>query len=249
MKSAPRVRNGQNGPQSGSAKVYSSLRHRILTLQLAPGAELEEAFLADTYGVSRTPVREALIRLSADQLVQILPNRGAIVAPLTLTDFPRFIECQSLVESTINAFAAVRRTEACVEAISATCAKFEEAVEAGEALAMTDANLAFHRSIANAASNPQLAAIYMINLAEGARLARVSFAYGGNNATFNLKPVIEDHRSLLYAIVAKDADQAARLGRNHAALFQRRIVQFLSENQLGELSGQAHESASSWKVR
>ncbi|MGE4248870.1 MAG: GntR family transcriptional regulator [Parvibaculaceae bacterium] len=221
-------------PRTGGTKVYETLRHKILTLQLAPGAELDELALAKAFGVSRTPLREALIRLSSEQLVQILPNRGSVVAPLTLTDFPRFIEALSLVEAAVNGFAAARRTDTDIAAIAKACALYEAAAGRGDALEMTEANLAFHHSIAAAAHNPQLASIYKMTLAEGTRLSRVSFAYGGNTPETSARRIIEDHRTLSNAIIANDIDQAAQVGRSHAALFQRRIIEFLSENQLGD---------------
>ena len=70
----PLVRSVSKG--SSARHVYDSLRQRILNLEVRPGADLDKSTLVETYGVSRTPVREALIRLGADRLVTLLPNRG-----------------------------------------------------------------------------------------------------------------------------------------------------------------------------
>jgi DNA-binding GntR family transcriptional regulator len=68
----------QGAKETGTARVYVTLRNEILTMKLAPGTHLDEQGVAERFGVSRSPVREALVRLSAERLVNILPNRGNI---------------------------------------------------------------------------------------------------------------------------------------------------------------------------
>ncbi|HWJ19219.1 MAG TPA: GntR family transcriptional regulator, partial [Geobacterales bacterium] len=67
---------------TGAQRVYEALRYKIIALDVAPGAALEEEQLCRYYKVSRTPVREALIRLASEDLVELQPNRGAKVASL-----------------------------------------------------------------------------------------------------------------------------------------------------------------------
>ena len=77
---------------SGSRWAYETIRNRILSLELAPGAGLDEQELIASLGVSRTPIREALIQLSAEGLVEMLPNRGARVAKIDLPGVREFFE-------------------------------------------------------------------------------------------------------------------------------------------------------------
>ncbi len=81
--------------------VYQRLREGILSLDYVPGANLDEAQLVESFGLSRTPVREALIRLAADGLVVLLPDRGAQLAPVDLADFPRYVEAFDLVQRAV----------------------------------------------------------------------------------------------------------------------------------------------------
>ncbi len=70
----------------GVQYVYEHLRDQIWRLELRPGSKLDEASVVRSLGVSRTPVREAIVRLASEHLVNLLPNRGAQVAPLDLLD-------------------------------------------------------------------------------------------------------------------------------------------------------------------
>lgn len=217
---------------AGASRVYHDLRRRILDLELEPGQDLDETVLAATFNVSRTPLREALNRLASDRLVIMSPNRGASVAPMNLTDFPAFIESLALVQGAINAFAAMRRTESEAAAIHAASVAFEAALE-GPAFALTEANHAFHATIAKAARNPHLANFYDRLLDQGTRLARVSFSYAGTGQDEHLAQVVAEHRTMAEAIAAGDAARAEALGHDHAALFQRRVLAYLTVNRAG----------------
>ena len=95
---------------TGAGFVYDELRREILRLRLVPGAALDEAGLVIRFGLSRTPVREALIRLAADGLVTMLSNRKAQVSTLDLGNFPRFVEALNLLQRAIMLLAALRRS-------------------------------------------------------------------------------------------------------------------------------------------
>ncbi len=226
----PKARRGAN-----TARIYDELRRRILNLDLAPGADLDEMALANAFNISRTPLREALNRLASEQLVVISPNRGASVAPLTLTDFPAFIESLALAKSAVNAFAAMRRSDQDLAAIAAAADAFEAALE-DEGVALTEANRAFHRAIAAAARNPHLTTFYERLLDESARLARVSFSYEGEGRDVHLDQVVTEHRAMVEAIAAGDSAAAEQLGHDHAALFQRRMLAYLSVNEAASLA-------------
>ena len=81
--------NVRRAKGTNTAWLYEKLRKAILSLSVQPGENLEEKELVERFGISRTPVREALIRLASDGLVVLLPNRGARVAAVDFSDFPR----------------------------------------------------------------------------------------------------------------------------------------------------------------
>ncbi len=217
---------------TGAAYAYETLRREILSLELAPGQDLDEAGLVARLGLSRTPVRAALIRLAADGLVVLLPNRGAQVAPLDLAETPRYIEALDLAQRAVNRFAAQRRSEQDLAAIENARDAFEDSVPGGDAMAMTERNRDFHAAVAAAAQNRYLAGHYVRLLDQGMRLLRIPFAYdpAGDGADAHIARIIADHRAIVEAIAARDADRADALGHAHAALFQSRLMMFLQQN-------------------
>lgn len=224
MNEAGRPRRG-----AGASHIYNILRRKILDLELAPSRDLDETDLANTFKISRTPLREALNRLASEQLVVISPNRGASVAPLNLTDFPAFIEALSLVQSAINAYAAMNRTDDEMRSIAKAATLVEQSLSCG-ALVLTDVNRAFHSAIADAANNPHLARFYERLLDENARLAGVCFSYEITGHEAQFRQIVAEHREMVEAIGAGDAPRAERLGHAHAMLFQRRVLDYLTVN-------------------
>ena len=82
---------------SGTQSVYKTIRQEILTMALAPGSPLDEVRLSERFGMSRTPVREALLRLAADGLVTTLPNRNTVVSAIDFATLPSYFEALSLM--------------------------------------------------------------------------------------------------------------------------------------------------------
>ena len=217
---------------TGAAYAYETLRREILGLELEPGQDLDEAGLVARLGLSRTPVREALIRLAADELVVLLPNRGAKVAPLDLADTPRYIEALDLAQRAVHRFAALRRTEDDLAGIEEARDAFEASVAGSDAMEMTERNRDFHAAVAEAARNRYLAGHYVRLLDQGMRLLRIPFAYdpAGDGADTHIAKIVDDHRRITDAIAAQDADRADALGHEHAELFQSRLMMFLQQN-------------------
>jgi DNA-binding GntR family transcriptional regulator len=96
-------------PQKEDA--YKSLRYRIITQDLGPGRKLNEKELMDYYGIGRTPMREILLELKKDGLVQMIPRSGTLVAPLDLHDFRQVIEIRTPLEGLVGELAAERITD------------------------------------------------------------------------------------------------------------------------------------------
>jgi DNA-binding GntR family transcriptional regulator len=212
---------------TGADVAYELLRRRILSLELEPGTDLDELVLTAACGVSRTPLREALIRLAADRLVVLLPNRGYVVAPLLLSDFPQFIEALAVTQGAVHALAASRRSADDLERIRAAEEAFAEAVKRGDAQAITDANSAFHARVAEACGNEYFGESYRHLLDESIRLARTCFLPEHHRWI-----ALDGHDALIDAIERQDPARAERLGRDHAMVFQRQVVSYLEQNEV-----------------
>src|SRR5215470_20172501 len=162
---------------TGTQRVYRDVRDDILGLRLSPGADLDEASLEQRFGVSRTPVREALIRLASDGLIVLLPNRGARVAQIDISDLPQLFEALELCQRATIRWAAARRNDDHVRELREQNRRFLDAARQGNTEGMGEANHAFHFVIARACGNRYFESLYVSLLAVSLRLARTCFAY------------------------------------------------------------------------
>lgn len=218
---------------TGMQRVYDSVRQRILRLELAPGADLDEASLEKEFGISRTPVREALIRLASEGLVTLMPNRGARVMSLDLADVPQVLEALELYHRVVMRWSAERRTPRDLEAVRAHHREFAEAAEAGDFERMGEANKAFHAAIAESAGNKYLAAAFESLQMLSLRLARLSFAgakRGDYAPEHSTAEIVRDHAEMIAAIEAGDADAADALARKHIGIFRSRVAKLVQSS-------------------
>lgn len=219
---------------TGTQRVYERMRDKILRLELAPGADLDEAGLEREFAISRTPVREALIRLASEGLVTLMPNRGARVTPLELTDVPQLLEALELHHRAVMRWSAKRRDAADLAAMHRAHEAFAEAAGDADADAMIDANKAFHMAVAAACGNRYLVQAFEALQTVSLRLARLSFA-GGAPEVGNAE-IVRDHAQMIAAIEAGDADAADALARAHMRVFRARVGTLLDASLAGEVS-------------
>ena len=216
----------------GVRVAYETLRDEILSLQLPPGALLDETTLAERFGMSRSPVREALIRLAGEELVVTLSNRSTIVAPIDIQSFPKYVEALDIAQRMNTRLAAELRTEADLKAIAKRQAAFVAAVGTGNHLAMSEANRAFHMAIAHAGKNPFLASFYDRLLNQGRRMLHLHFEFIEKDKGGYL--LTDEHNEMLEAIRAKDVERADQLAHAHTRQFQSNFVEFMKHNYLNE---------------
>ncbi len=157
---------------TGSKTVYYALRKAIINLEIEPGTALDEEQLRLRFKVSRTPVREALIRLSSEGLVDGLQNRGMRVAPLQLSDVIDHYEAMDVLLPIAGRFAAVRRTDADVKQLQLALTRFENAVRSEDFEGMIESNHDLHVAIGTAGHNRALARGYTQMLGDKLRLAQ-----------------------------------------------------------------------------
>jgi len=215
---------------SGAKMIYDLLRDEILDLALAPGSPVDETQLAQRFGTSRTPVREALVRLAGEGLIETLPNRSTMVSNIDFLNMQPLFDAMVLMYRVTSRLAALHHRPEDLEAIRARQAAFVAAVEAQDALAMIASNAAFHAAIAEAGRNRYFFGLFSRLLDEGRRLLRLYYrSYG------DLLPqaFLEEHDELIAAIAARDAEAADRLARAHAEQVVRQIERlFTGEGRL-----------------
>lgn len=220
----------------GAARVYVELRERILNLEFGPGTDLDEGALERLFGVSRTPVREALIRLASDGLVVQESNRGARVSQISLPSLKEFFEGLELVERALTRWAALRSTPQDLEEIARCRDEFQALAEQGNAADLNEANSRLHMAIATAGRNRYLLDSHVRLFAESLRLARLTLVYSspdGRSPTAHIGRIADEHQGIVDAITAKDAERAERLAYAHIQLFRSRVLDYFA----GETEG------------
>ncbi|HRP78817.1 MAG TPA: GntR family transcriptional regulator [Aquamicrobium sp.] len=216
------ARNDANGHRRGSgvAHVYETLRNEIVELKLEPGSPIDELQLAERFSLSRTPIREALVRLAAEGLITTLPNRATIVSNIDFLNLPHFFDALTLMYRVTTRLAAANHQGDDLARIRAAQAAFAKAVAARDALAMIATNRDFHLEIARAGRNRYYTELFRQLLDEGRRILRLYYS------SFHdvLPPqYAAEHDEMIAAIAARDVAEADRLAGLHAAQIVRHI--------------------------
>jgi len=218
---------------SGARWAYETIRARILSLELAPGKDFDEQGLISSLGLSRTPIREALIQLAAEGLVELLPNRGAKVAKIDLLGVREFFEALDANQRMVTRWAALRHTKDDLRRIDEERRNFDAAVASGNVGEMMSTNLAFHESIAAACGNSLIARSYSQLLAFGLRLSHISLAYEAittGQPDTHKEDIAKDHLDMLRHLMTGDANAAEESARLHTERFRARVLIFLQAN-------------------
>jgi len=197
-------------------QVRGRLREDILAGDLAPGDVLSEVALAQSFGVSRGPVREALGRLASEGLVTITPHRGAIVTELTADEFVDAYQVREALETLAIRLAVPRLGPDDLAALRALHAQMVTHAEAGEINAFFTANALFHDLFAAASGNQKLQEMYSVLMGQMARYLARSLALRGS-----LERSVAEHSAILEAVEAGDGERAARLLADHIEVPQR----------------------------
>lgn len=223
-------RAGATGRGTGGHRAYETLWRRIVTLEMDPGTDLDETTLVRELGLSRTPVREALIRLASEGLIMLVPNRGASVSPMEFSRVQENLEALDLLQRTATKLAAERRTVADIRDIESRCAAFETAACDGDPARMIETNWEFHTAIGAAARNAYIEKHYKEVLVDGLRIARLAMAYEcyGSEAAYrrHVGKILKEHREMAALIAHGDADKAEAVAASHAMLARIRVTDY-----------------------
>lgn len=205
---SPAARPVQDTAVSRSAAVYRALKRAIIEQALQPGAKLPEDSIGERLGVSRTLVREALLRLSGEGLVELRPNRGACVAQPSLEDGRDIFAVRSALEKLVMEALAGRLTAEQRHTIEAHVAAEEKASGRDAAMSIRLAG-EFHTMLAEMTGNVLLAR-YVNEVVS--RCSLILALYGRPHSS---ECGVSEHRAVLAALLAGDAAKAATLMAGH----------------------------------
>jgi DNA-binding GntR family transcriptional regulator len=190
--------------QKIATSVYQRVREDILSLALKPGAAISEKELALAYGVSRTPVREALLRLADEGLVEIVPKSGTVVTRIPAHRLPETIVVRTALEQVTVRNAARRASLSDFMGLRTLLQRQLEAAEAGDEEAFHAADEAFHAAIAEAAGFPGIWTLVQQVKIQVDRFRRLTLPQAGRMAR-----VQRDHSEIVAALEARDGERAA----------------------------------------
>ena len=214
---------GDNGPRLENRtlrdQVLDRLREDILSGELDAGTVLGEVALAESFGVSRGPIREALSRLASEGLVTIVPRRGAEVTRLTREEFLDAYQVREALETLAIRLAVPRLGDAELARLRQLHDEMVEHAERDEVQAFFDANARFHQAFVEASGNRKLEEFYRLLLGQMGRYLARSLALRGT-----LERSVSEHQAILEAVEAGDAERAARLLAEHIEVPQRELA-------------------------
>ncbi len=206
-------------------RVHAHLKDEILANRIPPGSVLQEVPLAESLGVSRGPIREALGGLAAEGLVTITPRRGAVVTRLTKRDFLEAYQVREALEELAVRLAVARMTSAELDAAEARIEEMIRCSAAADDNGFFEANSAFHKAFVVGSGNSKLVEVYERLVGQMGPYRRPSVRLRGS-----LDRSIAEHRSIMVAARAGDGERAAALVVDHIRVPQRRLED-LSDNE------------------
>ncbi|MEM1276455.1 MAG: GntR family transcriptional regulator [Pseudomonadota bacterium] len=218
--------------QSPKQNCFDGLKQRILSMDISPGSNLEEAALSDRYGISRTPLREVLQRLAGDGYVTLSENRGAKVASMDLATMRVFFQTAPLIYSSVARLAAENRTATQIEQLRVVQALFAKAVAAGDAEAMALKNHRFHELIGEMAHNAYLMASLKRLLIDHTRLGHMFYRPSAPAESVAILKASQQHEAMISAIEARETGVITDLTLQHWDLSRDRMERFVRPDPL-----------------
>ena len=203
--------------------VFNTLRDAILTGKLVPGERLMENQLAEKLGVSRTPVREALRMLELENLVELVPRKGAQVLDMSEKDIVNILEVRSALEGLATSVACKKMSKEDLQQLKNLEVDFEKAVADNDVEHFVDIDEDFHDLIFAATENDKLISIFR-NLR--IQLYRYRMAQAKNNET-SMSTIVAHHRSIIRAIENHDSEEGASIAQGHIKYQTESILRFV----------------------
>ncbi|MFP3928158.1 MAG: GntR family transcriptional regulator [Desulfobacteraceae bacterium] len=220
----------KNQGLSLSELAYRRINELIVSLQLRPGAQVDERSLETRLEIGRTPIREALFRLAAEGLVEAVPKRGFFVKPVTLEDVRALFEAMTLLERNCAFLAARRAGQEHVRELERLHDSLQEAMEKEDYLQVTLLNSRFHRVLYDSTGNQFLASALHHVQNQAQRLAYLSYSkrMAPNDLEAHFSRVTRDHQALISQVKERRQRELVATITEHVKLFHSRVIRYLS---------------------
>ena len=215
--SQPPAPEQDEGSDDVEARIYQSVFDSVMNQRLAPGTKLPEAALCELFKVSRSVVRKVLQRLAHDRIVDLRPNKGAVVASPTPEETRQIFEARRAMEAAIMRLAVRNATPADIADLRERMVREHEAMHRFDQPAWARLASSFHMRLAELSGNEMLQR-YLTELVSRCSLIVALYEPPGNASCEH-----DEHEALVDCIERKDADGAVRLMEEHLSVLERNI--------------------------
>lgn len=214
-----------------SEQAYAELKRQILENEMPAGHQLMEGEIAELLNISRTPAREAMMKLEAEGLVEVRPRHGMKIKPISVSDMREIYALLTGLESTAAWQAAsIDHPDSDIQILTDSVAQMDKALSEKDMKLWAKSDEAFHRQLVSMSGNKRLIDLVDRFIDQSHRVRML---------TLRLRPAPsqsnEDHANVVEAIVKKDADLARRLHRIHREKAGKLLVELLESHGLTQL--------------
>jgi DNA-binding GntR family transcriptional regulator len=199
-------------------RAYAEMRDRIVTLRIPPGSPIDEDALGKELAMGRTPVREAIKRLSLENLVTVFPRRGTFASEINITDLAHIADVRVQLEAHAAYRAAERIAPAQRDELEELLAELERTGESADPRALVELDTRVHRFIYRCADNPYLEETLGRYLNLSLRIWHLVI-----DRLPHLSARVHEHSDLLAAIRDGDAERARTIAGDHVTTFEQEI--------------------------
>jgi DNA-binding GntR family transcriptional regulator len=208
-------------------QLGEALRRRIVSMELKPGAALDEVALSAEFGLSRPPVRELLRQMAAEGYLELEPNRAARVSAMNYDSLRSFFQAAPLIYAATTQLAAERATQKDVATLRDIQARFKEAIASNDIDGRVHFNDRFHLEIGKIAGNAYLMPSLRRILLDHARLGKIFYRPSPpDDMKRDMSTAVHQHDLIIDAIARQDAAAATELVRAHMDLSRRRMAEY-----------------------
>jgi len=209
------------------SELYSFLKTSIMTLELRPGADLDETQLSDSFSLSRTPLREVFRQLAGDGYVELRENRGARVSEMSYTTLRDFFLAAPMIYSAVLQLAAKNARANQIEDLKAAQEEFKATLRTRPGAERAMANNRFHEITGEMADNIYLMPSFHRLLIDHARIGMTFYRPQDQEMAENLAEASQQHDDIIAAVEARDESKAGQLAVDHWTLSRDQIELFV----------------------
>lgn len=213
-------------------KVADLIRNRILAMELSPGQPLDETSLTEEFGLSRTPLREVIQRLSGEGYLALEENRGAKVASLDLTTLRHFFQAAPMIYASIARLATEQANPMQIDKLKDIQRAYRQTIKEGRSAGTAMENHRFHAAIGEMASSPYLLPSLNRLLIDHTRIGQMFYRSTTSGDARRIAQAADQHDAMIEAIEQRRAAEAVDLTLQHWDLSRGQLEHFVSPDPL-----------------